>query len=58
MYQKHISFQKIINLVEGMSKKVPVNLFHLIKNYSLQLQFPCHEKIHPRLLPYQQPDSV
>jgi hypothetical protein len=58
MYQKHISFQKIINLVEGMSKNVPVNLFHHTKNYYLKLQFPCHEKIHPRLLPYQQSVSV
>lgn len=40
MYQKHISFQKIINLVEGMSKKVPVNLFHLIKKLLFTTAIP------------------
>jgi hypothetical protein len=40
MYQKHISFQKIINLVEGMSKKVPVKSFHFTKKLPLNTAIP------------------
>lgn len=40
MYQKHISFQKIINLVEGINQKVPINLFHLTKKQLFAIAIP------------------